>query len=342
MLRLGKDRESGLRRIGTGLIAALSLLLFAAPALAQYDGGTVVIDGSGVHGQQNYGAGPSVSVNPSAVPQSGNVYGYGGSLPDRATKPFNTPQGPVMAPRDTSLPPHQARRGDSQRIHLRPPQQTVSRPPSAAPRKAVSAAPAAPRAPAKPVVTASPRPKAPAKPKPLAPKPVAKAVPAAPEKVERPARTAVAPRPAPQPKPATQSKPAPQPKPAAEPKPAPQPKAEPERKVATAAVAAAAPGVTRILFDGDAVDVPDAGRARLAEIARSVKGGKERVQVRAYADSDTETNDWKRRVSLRRAQTVRRVLLDNGVESFRILVRALGEPSDGGPGNRVDIEIASR
>jgi choline dehydrogenase-like flavoprotein len=88
---------------------------------------------------------------------------------------------------------------------------------------------------------------------------------------------------------------------------------------------------TRILFEGAEVDVPDAGRARLTEIARAVQDGNDRIQVRAYADSETETSDWKRRVSLRRAQTVRRVLLDNGVE-----------PADEGPGNRVDVEIASR
>jgi outer membrane protein OmpA-like peptidoglycan-associated protein len=152
------------------------------------------------------------------------------------------------------------------------------------------------------------------------------AAPAAPETVERPARQAAAPAPAPRPEPA----------PAAEPAP------EPEPRVAAVPAQAAAPGVTRILFEGAEVDVPDAGRARLTEIARAVQDGNDRIQVRAYADSETETSDWKRRVSLRRAQTVRRVLLDNGVESFRILVRALGEPADEGPGNRVDVEIASR
>lgn len=344
-----------LRRIGAGVVLATGLLA-AAPAAAQYNGGTVVIDSSGVRSEDGGSArapvgSPSVVVDPSVVVSPGAV--YGASAPDRASKPFNTSRGPVMAPADTSLPLHRANRGE-QRIRLRPPSEarSASRAPASAPRAPVQTEPrpvartepkadaaprelveTAPKSQPKPKPAAKPEPKAAPAPKKVArtepaPKPKAEPKPqqsaprqpAAPEKVERPARQAVAP------------------------KPAPAPKAEPkaETRVAAAPVQAAAPDVSRILFDGAAVDVSDAGRARLAEIAEAVRGGRERVQVLAYADSDTETNDWKRRVSLRRAQTVRRVLLDNGVESFRILVRALGEPSDDGPGNRVDIKIASR
>lgn len=107
----------------------------------------------------------------------------------------------------------------------------------------------------------------------------------------------------------------------------------------------AAPDLTRIDFNGADTEVSAAGRAQLEQIAAGAKDDRSlRIQVKAYADSDTETDVWKRRVSLRRAQNVRRILLDNGIESFRILVRALGAPGpgDSAPGNRVDIELGRR
>ncbi|WP_125182810.1 OmpA family protein [Minwuia thermotolerans] len=330
---------------GIGAGAVILAALAAAPAMAQYDGATIIIDGGGVRTADDY-APPSVSVDPTMAVRPGSV--LGSSVPDRATKPFNTSRGPVMAPTDTSLPPHQANRGD-RRITLRPPGQDGSRP-VPAPRASVRAEPAAPQPapkraaePAREQVRAAPAPQSRPQPTPTpepAPQPRPEAVPepkpeservrvaapAAPETVERPARQAAAPAPAPRPEPA----------------PAPEPAPEPEPRVAAVPAQAAAPGVTRILFEGAEVDVPAAERDKLTEIARAVQDGNDRIQVRAYADSETETSDWKRRVSLRRAQTVRRILLDNGVESFRILVRALGEPADEGPGNRVDVEIASR
>lgn len=126
------------------------------------------------------------------------------------------------------------------------------------------------------------------------------------------------------------------------------PRAEPSappRQVATAAPAAtasAAAGATRVLFQGTAEDLDPEGRAVIRDIAEGLKGTGDRIQIRAYADSDTETEGWKRRLSLRRGNNVRLALLDEGVQSFRILLRALGAPTDGGPGNRVDLIIESR
>ena len=97
-----------------------------------------------------------------------------------------------------------------------------------------------------------------------------------------------------------------------------------------------------MLFQGATEDLDPAGRATIREIAESLKGSSDRIQIRAYADSDTETEGWKRRLSLRRGNNVRLALLDEGVQSFRILLRALGAPTDGGPGNRVDLITESR
>lgn len=341
-MRDESNRVSRLPGIGAG--AVILAALAAAPAMAQYNGATIIIDGGGVRTADDY-APPSVSAGPSVPPRSRAGGGVG--APDRATKPFNTSRGPVMAPADTSRPPHQANRGES-RITLRPPGQAASRP-APAPRAGVRAESAAPQRateraaePAREQARAAPAPEP--RPQP-APAPEPKPEPergrtTAPETVERPARQAAAPAPAPRPEPAPAAEPAPAPRP--EPAPAAEPAPESEPRVAAVPAQAAAPGVTRILFDGAEVDVPASGREELTEIARTVRESDDSIQVRAYADSETETSDWKRRVSLRRAQTVRRVLLDNGVESFRILVRALGEPADEGPGNRVDVEIASR
>ena len=103
-------------------------------------------------------------------------------------------------------------------------------------------------------------------------------------------------------------------------------------------------GVRRITFDGGDTDIDPPGVALLRSIAEEVRNTNQRVEVEAFADDPNETNVWKRRVSLRRAQAVRGVLLDQGVESFRILVRARGEPGPDrpGPGNRVDIVVKSR
>lgn len=111
---------------------------------------------------------------------------------------------------------------------------------------------------------------------------------------------------------------------------------------APAATAPAAAGVSRIVFADGAEELDAAGRALVRDIAARLKGSNDRVGVKAFADSATETLDWKRRLSLRRGQNVRRALLDEGVQSFRIVLRALGPPNDGGPGNRVDLSIESR
>lgn len=312
-------------RIGIALFAVCAAMI-VTPVAAQ----TVVIDGSGVRSE---GSGTTVSdgVLP-ALPRGG--------APARATLPYNTSRGPVLAGQDTSLPPRQF--SSQNRIVLRPPGQKSS----AANRPAVTQQPAtgsaAPRSepPApKPVARAEPVRPAPA-PEPAA-SPATDETPKAPAKVERPAVSVTRPVAKAQTTPVPTPEPVPAPKPAATP--APKPAEQP--KVAAVVPQAAAPNLSRIDFSGTDTEVSAAGRAQLEQIAAGAKDDRNiRIQVKAYADSATETDVWKRRVSLRRAQNVRRILLDNGIESFRILVRALGAPGpdDDAPGNRVDIEIGRR
>ncbi|WP_416898208.1 MAG: OmpA family protein [Minwuia sp.] len=309
---------ASIRRHGGGFVVALAVL-FAVPAAAQ----TIVIDGSGV---RQDGDRPVSRTSPVQVyPNAG--YGQTGN-PGRASLPFNTSDGPVLAPQDNSTPLHQF--SGSERIRLRPP---GSETPAPSPR---------------PVQVTRPEPQPRPAPQ-AAPKPEPK-----PEPVARAPEPAPAPKPAPKPEPpkvelpkaspppapAAQT-PEPKPQPAADP--APRPAPEPERRVAVVTPPAAAPGGMQILFDGPSTEVGPEGRALLESVAAEAQSDRNlRIQIEAYADSSTETSVWKRRVSLRRAQNVRRILLDNGIESFRILVRALGEPTGGGPGNRVDLKVAAR
>lgn len=67
-----------------------------------------------------------------------------------------------------------------------------------------------------------------------------------------------------------------------------------------------------------------------------------RVQLLSYA-SDAEKNVSRaRRLSLERAVAVRKFLIDNGLDSTRIEVRALGDQNAGGPADRVDVVVSPR
>lgn len=187
-----------------------------------------------------------------------------------------------------------------------------------------------------------------AEPAPSAPPPTAEAPAAAPPP-KRPATVAAEPEPPapelPAPRPletATAAEPSPPaPTPAATPVVARTPVAVPTQEVAAVPSAVLPDDTYRLVFDGAEVDVDAADQQTLAAIASQLQGTSERIQVMAYADDPNETTDWKRRVSLKRAQNVRKVLLAHDVQSFRILVRALGQPGDDGPGNRVDVTIGA-
>lgn len=303
-----------------GLLACLSMLALLHPATAQQ---------SSVWINPDY-AGDAPGVSPGFVVGGGGLLGGGSPGPQRYRLPFNRPDNAVRL-----TPPG-----------TRAPGAPVVRPP-AAPATTIAARPVAPVL-VQPLVT--PRPAAPVLSAPrAAPRVVSPAVPApvaaAPAMTAAPAPTApqTAPqiiRPTPPKAPPAVTPPAPAR--VAAPAPAPEP---PPRQVATAApaaTAALAANVTRVLFADQADELDAAGKAAVREIAARLQGTNDRVGVKAFADSATETQDWKRRLSLRRGQNVRRALLDEGVQSFRIVLRALGPPNDGGPGNRVDLSIESR
>ena len=96
----------------------------------------------------------------------------------------------------------------------------------------------------------------------------------------------------------------------------------------------------RVVFRGEETELPDGAAEQLDPLATQVTAGDNiRIQLRAYAGGENVSASKARRLSLSRALAVRSYLIEQGVRSTRIDVRALGDKSDETPVNRVDIEI---
>lgn len=261
---------------------------------------------------------------PPAMPQSRLVGRYTAMTPP-------PPEAPAAEPRPTLTPPRS-------RLNVPPPQAA----PQPAPQQPVARQPApAPTGTPAARVAAAPPPQPTAEP---APAPA----PAAP--VEQTAAAS-----APVPPPPTMPKPAAAPAPAAPPPaattqaPAPAtPSVETAARApdATADSGSTAPdGLVRVLFDGGSAKLPDTARGDLQALASQLDADADlRVQLEAYAEGSSDTASQARRLSLSRALAVRSFLIDQGVRSTRMDVRALGnKPSDPpGPADRVDARLIKR
>lgn len=94
------------------------------------------------------------------------------------------------------------------------------------------------------------------------------------------------------------------------------------------------PGIAKL--DADDADTLD-------EVAEGLKGnGRLRLQLLAYAGGPGQSSSQSRRLSLSRALSVRSYLIDKGVGSTRIDVRALGNRFHEGPPDRVDVVVTER
>jgi outer membrane protein OmpA-like peptidoglycan-associated protein len=101
-------------------------------------------------------------------------------------------------------------------------------------------------------------------------------------------------------------------------------------------------GATRLLYTGESDDVPGDATAKLDAIAQDLLANQDkRIQVLAYAAGTEDTESKARRKSLARGLAIRSYLMKAGVPSTRIDVRALGNKTEGGPADRVDIVPAS-
>ena len=108
----------------------------------------------------------------------------------------------------------------------------------------------------------------------------------------------------------------------------------------------AEPGLTKrsvILFAAGASDPAQSALGSIKFLAgdlnSSMRGPSSRIQLLAYGGDKGDNGSDARRLSLKRALAIRQVLIDDGVPSERIDVRAMGGADDGGPADRVDVFI---
>ena len=108
----------------------------------------------------------------------------------------------------------------------------------------------------------------------------------------------------------------------------------------------APPGLTKrsvILFAAGATDPAQSALGAIKFLAGDLNaamvGPSARVQILAYGGDKGDKGSDARRLSLKRALAIRQVLIDDGVASERIDVRAMGGADDGGPADRVDVYV---
>jgi outer membrane protein OmpA-like peptidoglycan-associated protein len=99
----------------------------------------------------------------------------------------------------------------------------------------------------------------------------------------------------------------------------------------------------RVEFAATASKFPAKAKTGLQALAKKLKGKDNlRLQLMAYAGGKSLSASKSRRLSLSRALSVRSFLMQSGVRSTRIDVRALGSKATEKPLNRVDVNIIER
>jgi outer membrane protein OmpA-like peptidoglycan-associated protein len=146
----------------------------------------------------------------------------------------------------------------------------------------------------------------------------------------------------PPPPPAAMASKAPPMPPSASPAPPTAPAAS-ETAAVPAAIAIKAGRAMQIVFDEAETKLPESASAQLNTFASAIRDNKDfRVQLMAYAAAKDLSAPKARRISLSRALEVRSFLIDKGVRSTQIDVRALGNKTGETPSNRVDVNLAPR
>jgi len=98
-----------------------------------------------------------------------------------------------------------------------------------------------------------------------------------------------------------------------------------------------------ILFSSRNSDLSSNAIEKIKELALVIVVDESlRVQLKAYASGDIDSASHSRRLSLARALSVRSELIENGLRSTRIDVRALGNKNAGDISDRVDIFVIQR
>jgi len=99
----------------------------------------------------------------------------------------------------------------------------------------------------------------------------------------------------------------------------------------------------RIEFPRGSAKFSNKASIGLQNVAAALSNDAElRIQLLAYAGQNSESTSRSRRLSLSRALAARSKLIEQGVGTTRINVRALGNKSAGGPADRIDIIFTKR
>ena len=98
----------------------------------------------------------------------------------------------------------------------------------------------------------------------------------------------------------------------------------------------------RILFGEESSNLPDEAASELQKLAEKMNGDRRlRLVLYGFAGGAPDTPSKARRLSLFRALAVRTQLMNYGVPSTRMQLRALGNRVEEGPPDRVDIVVAN-
>ncbi|MDE2133429.1 MAG: hypothetical protein KGM97_04175 [Alphaproteobacteria bacterium] len=100
-----------------------------------------------------------------------------------------------------------------------------------------------------------------------------------------------------------------------------------------------------ILFTPGATDpsvsAQQTAKSLAGDLSSALTDATSRVQLLAYGGQKGDKSSDSRRLSLKRALIIRQILIDGGVPSERIDVRAMGGVDDDGPPDRVDVFLKS-
>jgi outer membrane protein OmpA-like peptidoglycan-associated protein len=104
--------------------------------------------------------------------------------------------------------------------------------------------------------------------------------------------------------------------------------------------ALARPDVVKILYPEGVMELPESAKPDLAKVAAWLRQNPSvRVAITGYASDPAGAGKQARRTSLYRTLAVRKYLVENGVLSTRMDVRALGDKTDELPQDRVEISL---
>jgi outer membrane protein OmpA-like peptidoglycan-associated protein len=136
---------------------------------------------------------------------------------------------------------------------------------------------------------------------------------------------------------------APTPAPTVPPAPAAEEASIPPETSASSAIPATGGDEYSLGFNADSFELSAAAKGQLDSVIAAMGQDENlRIQLQAYAQGDGANASKARRLSLSRALQVRSYLIDRGVRSTRIDVRALGANVPSGPADRVDIKTVQR